>query len=70
MTVTNLNNTNKSIDLKFRIPNGFTYDGMKAGPVPHSSSLFTSGPGDLIWLQYDAVPGDSALIFYLKAPAI
>jgi len=78
LTVSNANTANTSTDVKFTLPAGFSYQGMKNGTIPSGSpnkescTGATAAAGDtplvLYWCAYNAIVGESMIEFDTKAP--
>ena len=67
LTITNPYWDKQTVNLKFELPAGFSYQGMVAGPDADQIIGFT-GPGNLTWQNYEALAGESSISFKVKVP--
>ena len=67
LIISNPNKVNQKTNLKFTLPKGYTFNGMVSGSEPSAGSIVT-GPGDIIWSDYDAPGGESTVSFKVKVP--
>jgi len=67
LTIINPHQGSHTINLRFELPAGFSYQGMVAGPDADQIIGFT-GPGNLTWQNYEALAGESSISFKVKVP--